>query len=100
MTSASPYDTWIEAYLLEAASVVGQCQPACTAMLEAFPELRLRAGYVKTPLGLDTHYWLLAPDDTIVDPTVSQFGALDPSDYEDAGTTEPFKLLERFFVYR
>jgi hypothetical protein len=68
-------------------------------MLEAFPELELRGGFVRTRLGQDLHYWLIAPSGAIVDPTELQFGTVAPEDYDDAGTTDAVTLLGRVLVF-
>jgi len=96
--SVDQYRAWIADYEASRAPVVGQCQKVCNAMRTAFPELELRGGWVRTPLGYDTHYWLLTRDGEIIDPTASQFPQLRPEDYEDAGSTEPMVLLRRFLV--
>lgn len=79
-------------------SLVGQCRSACDDMLKDFPELTLRGGWVRTPLGYDVHYWLVTEGGDIVDPSEAQFGFLAREDYEDAGSTDPMVLLERFLV--
>lgn len=94
----SAYDRWIAAYRSRGEPVVGHCQVVCELMQREFPELILRGGYVRTLFGCDIHFWLVTSDGTIVDPTASQFGSLEFEDYEDAGTTDPLVLLERFLV--
>lgn len=96
----SAYDRWIAAYRSRGEPIVGHCRIVCERMRLEFPELTLRGGYVRTLLGCDTHFWLTTPDGVIVDPTASQFGGLELDDYEDAGTTDPLVLLERFLVRR
>lgn len=56
----------------------GWCQSATAAMVVAFPELRRARGYVgrKGLNGLYPHWWCVAPDGAIVDPTVGQFAHL------------------------
>ena len=52
----------------------GQCLDTCLRMQQTFPELRLVSGHYDCPLwGLREHWWLVAPDDAIVDPTAEQF---------------------------
>lgn len=92
------YRAWISDYVDSGKPLVGHCRVVCEAMLAAFPELELRGGWVRTRLGYDTHYWLRTPEGRIVDPTQSQFGALAPEDYEDAGSTDAMVLLRRFLV--
>ncbi len=94
------YERWIAAYRNSGQPIIGHCQSVCERMQREFPELILRGGYVRTPLGCDTHFWLTTADGVIVDPTASQFGTLELEDYEDAGTTDPLALLERFIVRR
>jgi hypothetical protein len=95
-TCHEKYIQWIDAYVTSGKPIRGECRQVCAEMLVHFPELRLKGGYVRTPIGSDLHYWLLAPDGSIVDPTEAQFGYLDPEDYEDAGTTDPLVLLQRY----
>src|SRR5688572_29828181 len=54
--------------------VLGQCAKATQEMVEAFPELKRVPGHVYTiGWGKRAHWWCVAPDGEIVDPTVSQF---------------------------
>src|SRR5262245_48760768 len=92
------YAAWILDYLDSGQPVVGYCQQVCESMLRAFPELELRGGSVRTPLGRDLHYWLRSPSGAIVDPTEAQFGKLSPDDYDDAGTTDARALLKRVLI--
>jgi hypothetical protein len=65
------YAQWIEAQ----AWGQGMCAEATYAMIAAFPELRRVRGHVflagtdKSP----AHWWCVAPDGAIVDPTKHQF---------------------------
>ena len=95
------YDAWIAHYIASGRPVVGECLQVCKQMLSRFPELVLHGGYMHTPLGPDLHYWLIAENGEIVDPTFSQFDLWDglgPEHYEDAGTTDPMQLLRRFLI--
>jgi hypothetical protein len=84
------YQEWIEANVSEP---YGKCAEATAAMLAAFPELRrVRGHYHDGFCGERAHWWLVAPDGTIVDPTHAQFpdigGAYvehDPSAAEPTG---------------
>ena len=88
------YADWIEGYLASHPhGVVGMCAYASNLMMATFPELQLHGGFVKTPLGVDLHYWLTSPEGEIVDPTESQFGKLQPEDYEDGHSIDPLTLL-------
>jgi hypothetical protein len=54
-------------------SVAGWCQFAATKMAKQFPELRLARGWYGTPQRKSAHWWCVAVDGTIVDPTGEQF---------------------------
>ena len=78
------YRAWIDAYVASQPNgfVRGKCDKATQMMVEAFPELRRVAGFAHVSWGRDQHWWCVAPDGTIVDPTASQFqGGL--ADYEE-----------------
>lgn len=95
------YDAWIADYVASGMPVLGECMAVCRKMKERFPELNLHGGYVRMPFGTDLHYWLTTPEGALVDPTASQFGDWEvpwPEGYEDAGTTDPMKLLRRFII--
>lgn len=87
------YDSWIDAYVYSGKEIHGQCFQVCQEMLKVFPELVLRAGYVRTWAGTDLHWWLTTEDGTIVDPTEAQFGGLQPEDYFDCGKTAAVEVL-------
>jgi hypothetical protein len=66
------YSEWIAANV--EGDGYGQCAEVTTAMVEAFPELRrVRGQYFCVTWGMRTHWWLVAPDRSIVDPTATQF---------------------------
>ncbi len=69
------YEQWIEQWVADNRAY-GQCQEATTAMVEAFPELTIVPGRVSCDWGQRAHWWLTDPNGYIVDPTVSQFGAV------------------------
>jgi len=81
------YQAWIDAQGLPDYPV-GLCYTVSTKMAEAFPELVLTRGHVTMPCpdqGLKRwpHWWLVAPDGSIVDPTAAQFPGATPKDYEE-----------------
>jgi hypothetical protein len=52
----------------------GQCAEITAQMAEAFPELRRGRGWYYCPYwGERAHWWLVAPNGDIVDPTAAQF---------------------------
>lgn len=77
------YADWIMANY-PGGSGYGKCAEATTAMVEAFPELRRVRGFYLCP-GWDRreHWWLVAPDNAIVDPTAGQFPSKGSGDYEE-----------------
>jgi hypothetical protein len=89
MSSANTYAEWIEAYVASQPDrfVRGKCDEATRAMVAAFPELRRAAGFVYCRWGRDQHWWCVAPDGAIVDPTVEQFGAV--FRYEELDLNDP-----------
>lgn len=75
------YDEWIAAYADRAraakSSVFGRCREATDEMAAAFPELRRTPGHVLVlDWGRRAHWWLVAPDGSVVDPTAAQFPAI------------------------
>ena len=70
----------------------GQCSKATLAMVEDFPELqRIRGHYYCLAWGERAHWWCVAPDGSIVDPTAMQFPSKGTGEYEPwiEGTKEP-----------
>lgn len=59
----------------------GQCKDYSQAMLRAFPELRLVRGFFHCVWGARQHFWLVAPDGSVVDPTRRQFPGM--GEYEE-----------------
>lgn len=79
--TAPNYDAWIAAWVAEHGAF-GRCKEAVAAMREAFPELREARGYaIDGRWGMRAHWWCVAPDGAIVDPTAGQFPML--FDYEE-----------------
>lgn len=67
----SKYAQWIDDYQGE---VCGMCASLSQQMVDAFPELkRVRGHYIDPLWGPREHWWCVAPDGSIVDPTASQF---------------------------
>jgi hypothetical protein len=84
------YKTWIAANV--EGNGYGQCSEATEAMADAFPELkRVRGHYYCHRWGERTHWWLVAPDGSIVDPTAAQFPSRGDGDYVEwnEGDEEP-----------
>ncbi len=68
------YDEWIAANHPTYESVYGRCAEATKKMVEAFPELKRVAGhYYDLAIGEREHWWCVAPDGSVVDPTAAQF---------------------------
>jgi len=73
------YKKWIEDNVTEA---YGKCAEVTAAMVAAFPELtRVRGHYYCYGWGERTHWWLTAPDGSIVDPTKDQFPSKGNGEY-------------------
>lgn len=67
----TPYAAWIVANVTEP---YGRCAEETTRMVGIFPELRrVRGHYYCSVWGERTHWWLVAPDGAIIDPTADQF---------------------------
>ncbi len=86
------YAAWIEAYVSAQPDrfVRGKCAEATAAMIEAFPELRRAMGFAHCTWGRDQHWWCVAPDGSIVDPTIEQF--LSVCSYEEIDPNDPEAL--------
>lgn len=66
-----PYEAWIADNVVDPHNA---CREITLAMQEVFPELtRVRGHYYCPYTGERPHWWLVAPDGTIVDPTADQF---------------------------
>lgn len=85
------YQEWIESYVARQPNgfVRGKCKEACEEMVKAFPELRLAAGFAHVTWGEDQHWWCVAPDGTVVDPTKSQFQLGVVLEYEEMDLKDP-----------
>ena len=69
------YDEWITDFVSNQRVIRGACGRAVNEMVEAFPELKRVAGWVLFAGGCSEHFWCVAPDGAIVDPTASQFNS-------------------------
>lgn len=83
------YAEWIEAFVSSQPSrfVRGKCDTATAKMVAAFPELRRVAGFVYCTWGREQHWWCVAPDGSIIDPTASQYVAI--LEYEELDLDDP-----------
>jgi len=71
------YQIWIDNYKEKHKIIAGLCFPACSLMLQNFPELQLIRGYIIDIWDKKrTHWWLKTESGEIIDPTVSQFDNL------------------------
>lgn len=68
------YADWINATVPKGYGCRGTCRRYSELMVAAFPELRLACGFVVL-LGHkdEQHWWCVAPDGTVIDPTSGQF---------------------------
>lgn len=85
------YAAWIEQYVAAQPErfVRGKCANATSAMVAAHPELRRACGFVYVQWGRDEHWWCVAPDGAVVDPTAEQFGAYGVLQYEELDLSDP-----------
>lgn len=68
----------------------GQCKEVTEQMAAAFPELRrVRGHYVCPSDGPQTHWWMVTPDGTVLDPTKEQFASKGQGAYEPHEGPEP-----------
>lgn len=74
------YAEWIAAHVpRERIQARGRCSSATIEMVEAFPELRRARGHYVCPIwGRQEHWWCVAPDGSVVDPTGHQFPSCQP----------------------
>jgi hypothetical protein len=70
---AATYQEWIADYVKRSPVVLGKCREAVARMRRAFPELAEVRGHVYCVWGKRGHFWAVAPDGAIVDPTRAQF---------------------------
>jgi hypothetical protein len=62
----------------------GACESLSSLMAQEFPELRQTAGYYYDSCwGPQQHWWCVAPDGTVVDPTSEQFPSKGRGTYEE-----------------
>jgi hypothetical protein len=69
---SSCYLGWIYKYVAVHPILRGGCAGATLEMIQEFPELKRVAGFAN---GAE-HFWCVAPDETILDPTAGQFVGL------------------------
>lgn len=87
------YEAWTAAFVARHKNFVrGRCGEATREMVAEFPELRRACGFVFCLWGEDTHWWCVAPDGSVVDPTVAQFDGIVPS-YEEVDPKKPHRPL-------
>jgi hypothetical protein len=68
----------------------GRCSPLTEAMVAAFPELRRARGHYTCPFwGRQEHWWCVAPDGSVVDPTAHQFPSDGTGVYEELPDDAP-----------
>ncbi len=69
------YADWVADYSKRHdGALLGQCEDAVKRMVEAFPELTIVRGHVFVMRwGQRAHWWCVAPDESVVDPTAKQF---------------------------
>ncbi len=86
------YAAWISEFVAGANNFVrGKCAEATALMVEAFPELRRTCGFVVTLWGEDQHWWCVAPDGTVIDPTAAQFPFVES--YEEVDPAKPHRPI-------
>jgi hypothetical protein len=75
------YKQWIDDWLLSHSSIAA-CSSATWDMMRTFPELRrVRGHYYCTIWGPREHWWLIATDGSVVDPTAEQFPSRGTGEY-------------------
>lgn len=83
------YDEWIAENVKDYHEAYGMCRQVSEKMLTAFPELKLvRGHYYCAHWGEREHWWLVAPDGEIVDPTKIQFPSLGTGEYVELDPDE------------
>lgn len=82
------YAEWIKQHYPTSREALGKCKEASHAMKAAFPELRVTNGFVHGPGFSDAmHWWCVATDGSIVDPTAIQYGG--PILHEEIDDSHP-----------
>jgi hypothetical protein len=83
------YQSWISEHYPDA-SGYGKCHEATEELVAAFPELRrVRGFYLCGVWGQREHWWCVAPDGSIVDPTAGQFPSKGFGVYSELDPDEP-----------
>jgi hypothetical protein len=84
------YEEWITANYPTQESAYGNCSEATLRMVGAFPELKRVAGhYYDISWGEREHWWCVAPDQRVVDPTASQFPTRGRGTYVELDPNDP-----------
>jgi hypothetical protein len=79
MSMGAKYQKWIKSRV---AKPLGRCKEVTLAMISEFPELnRVRGFYDCCIWGRREHWWLVDPNNEIIDPTVDQFPSKGISPY-------------------
>lgn len=82
------YEQWIAEHI--PGEAYGLCAEATKAMALVFPELRRVRGHYYCPhWGRRAHWWLVAPDGSIIDPTARQFPSQGRGVYDPWDETQP-----------
>jgi hypothetical protein len=81
------YDAWIASFAESVGDVTGKCSSATLLMVAAFPELNRVRGFVTAYGPRRPHWWCVAPDGAIIDPTAAQFAGI--LTYEEFVGPEP-----------
>ena len=82
------YAEWITSYVTSVnGHTLGKCGHATAAMKLQFPELRIVCGFAHCAWGARQHWWCVAPDGQIIDPTASQFPGV--FEYEELDLKDP-----------
>lgn len=78
------YANWIAE---QTQPVYRRCEAATQEMVDAFPELRRVRGHYFDGHHDHPHWWCVAPDGSVIDPTAAQFSAI--GFYEEWDKPEP-----------
>ena len=73
LTGYVPYNIWITKHYPDSVSAYMNCHEAVLRMVARFPELVAVRGHVYVGINYRTHWWCVAPDGEIVDPTAHQW---------------------------